>query len=79
MQFTADLTEVNLRVSTLADCSPLGAALAGLLGMGLIRSLDEIAAMEIGELIYRPTSDATHIQSLYAGWQRAVRQVLPNG
>ena len=77
MQFTADLTGVDLRVSTMPDCSPLGAAFAGLLGMGCFRSLEEIAAMKNGEVVYRPTTENAEIQALYAGWQRAVRQVLP--
>jgi glycerol kinase len=38
MQFTADVTGAELRVATLADCSPLGAVLAGQLGLGFRRS-----------------------------------------
>jgi glycerol kinase len=77
MQFTADLTGVDLRVSTMADCSPLGAALSGMLGMGIFRSLDEIAAVKTDEVIYRPAKDSSLAQGLLAGWQKAVRQVLP--
>ena len=76
MQFTADLTRVDLRVSTMADCSPLGAALAGLIGLGVYRSLDEIAAVKTGAVVYQPTNN-NQASTLYAGWQKAVRQVLP--
>jgi glycerol kinase len=77
MQFTADLTRVDLRVSTMSDCSPLGAALAGLIGMGVYRSLHEIAAIQTSEIVYQPTNNNSQASALYAGWQRAVRQVLP--
>jgi len=56
MQFTADLTGVDLRVSTMSDCSPLGAALVGLLGMGVYRFLDEIAQTPTEEIVYRPVT-----------------------
>ena len=77
MQFTADLTGVGLRVSTMSDCSPLGAALAGLLGMGVYRSLDEISALKTEEVIYQPSASPNQVKSLYTGWQSAVKQVLP--
>ena len=77
MQFTADLTGVNLRVSTVADCSPLGAALAGLLGMGIHRSLDDISAMKTSETVYQPSKETSKAATAYTGWQNAVRQVLP--
>lgn len=77
MQFTADLTGVNLRVSTMSDCSPLGAALAGLIGMGIYLSLEEIDAIKTSETVYRPSKETTKAADAYAGWQNAVRQVLP--
>jgi glycerol kinase len=76
MQFTADLTGVELRIATMADCSALGAALAGMLGLGVYRSLEEIAALPADATIFRPTMPPDRAQFLYAGWQRAVRQVL---
>ena len=79
MQFTADLTGVDLRVSTMSDCSPLGAAFAGMLGMGVYRSIDEIAMSPIKEDVYHPTMPAAKSQQLYNGWLQAVRQVLPTG
>jgi glycerol kinase len=60
----------------MADCSPLGAALAGLIGLGVYRSLDEIAAVKTGAVVYQPTNN-NQASTLYAGWQKAVRQVLP--
>jgi len=77
MQFTADLTRADLRVSTMSDCSPLGAALAGLIGTGVYRSLEDIAKTPTSELLYQPLMDSAKTELLRAGWQHAVRQVLP--
>ncbi len=76
MQFTADLTGVELRIATMADCSALGAVLAGMLGLGLRGSLDEIATAPRDDVVYRPAMPREQVQKNYDGWQRAVRQVL---
>jgi glycerol kinase len=79
MQFTADLVGVELRIAGLPNGSALGAALAGLLGMGAYKSLAEVAAAPHDDMVYRPSMPADDVQRLYAGWQRAVRQVLADG
>ena len=76
MQFTADLIGAELRVSTMPDCSALGAVLAGRLGLGFDRGLPELAAAAREETVYRPSLPAENVASLYAGWQSALRQVL---
>jgi len=76
MQFTADLNSVALHVATMPDCSPLGATLAGMLGAGVYRSLDELSALPREEVVYQPTMPAGQAGKFYAGWQRAVRQTL---
>ena len=75
MQFTADLTGVELRVATMANCSALGAALAGLLGLRIHSSLEALARLPREEVHYHPSMPATRVQSLLAGWQNAVRQI----
>jgi glycerol kinase len=77
MQFTADLAGAELRVATMSDCSPLGAALAGLLGLGTFRSLAEIAAAPRNDLVYQPSMPQAQSAAYYTGWQNAVRQILP--
>jgi glycerol kinase len=77
MQFTADIAGAKLRVATMPDCSPLGAALAGLLGLGIFKSLQELSAMPRSDVVYEPGMAADRALRLYAGWQRAVRQVVP--
>jgi len=76
MQFTADLTGVEMRVSATPEASPLGAAVAGMLGMGVYGSLDEVVPPPGEEAVYRPSMPADQAARLYSGWQRAVRQVL---
>jgi glycerol kinase len=76
MQFTADLTGTALRVAAMADCSPLGAVLAGQLGLGLRRNLAELADLPRDEIVYRPALAPERVAALYAGWQAALCQVL---
>lgn len=76
MQFTADLTGVNLRVAGMLDCSALGAALAGMLGLGYYKSTAELPVAQEGDTVYRPQQDAARVEQLYAGWHKAVRQTL---
>jgi len=76
MQFTADVTGVELIVSATPDCSALGAVLAGMLGMGVHSSLADIAALPRDDILYRPAMTPSIAQTHRAGWQRAVNQVL---
>ena len=76
MQFTADLTGVELRIATMADCSPLGAALMGMYGLGLHPDLGKLAALPGEATVYRPVMPPERVQQLYSGWQRAVQQVV---
>jgi glycerol kinase len=78
MQLTADLAGTELRVSDMPDCSPLGAMLAGQLGLGRHQTLDDLARLPRTETVYRPGADAATVARLARGWQHAVRQtVLP--
>ena len=45
MQFIADMTGLEVSVAQMPDCSPLGAALAGMLGVGIHPSLGAIASL----------------------------------
>jgi glycerol kinase len=76
MQFIADITGLELTAAQVADCSPLGAALAGAVGMGRYSSLDDLARLPREVVTYRPTMPPAAADALHRGWQRAVRQVL---
>jgi glycerol kinase len=76
MQFTADITATELAVAAAADCSALGAALIGLLGLGVFSSLDSIVNIQRDDLVYRPAMLSADANARHAAWQRAVQQVL---
>jgi glycerol kinase len=76
MQFTADITQKVLHVAQTAELSAWGAAMAGLLGVGHFRSLDDLAALPRPTRAYTPSKTAAHAQALHQGWLAAVRRTL---
>ncbi len=76
MQFIADITGLEVSAAQIPDCSPLGAAMAGMLGMGLVQSIDQLAQLPRAVVTYRPAMPESEVERLYAGWKHAVRQVL---
>jgi glycerol kinase len=75
MQFVADLLRVTLRVTGGSDSAASGAALMGALAMGAAASETDFNIPD-DEVIYQPKMTAARAQARYAGWQRAVSQVL---
>jgi len=76
MQFIADLTGLEVTAAQVPDCSGLGAAMAGAVGMGVYSDFDVLEALPRERVTYRPRMSAAQIEPLLAGWQRAVGQVL---
>jgi glycerol kinase len=76
MQFTADVTGLELAVAAVAESSARGAAMAAMLGLGAAKSLADLAALPRDVRTYKPRMPAEKVQQLYAGWQTAVRRVL---
>lgn len=76
MQFTADVTRTELRLAPFAECSAFGAVSAGLLGLNIVSSLDELAAMPRAGLVYRPKMEMARTAELIQEWRHAVRQTL---
>ncbi|PTX94387.1 glycerol kinase GlpK [Opitutus sp. ER46] len=76
MQFAADLTGVELRVARSPHYSPLGAAMMGLLGSGVHRTLGALAELPRDDTSYQPRVSRDAMAGLHAGWQRALQQVL---
>ena len=76
MQFLADMTGLEVTAAQAPDCSPLGAAFAGMLGMGAVASFDDLAKLPRDVITYRPAMERHRADALHAGWQRAVKQVL---
>jgi len=76
MQFTADLTGAELNVAEVAESSAWGAAMNGLLGLGLCRTLADLAALPRKQTLFRPQLKPAAVKHLHAGWQAAVKRVL---
>ncbi|HVM62642.1 MAG TPA: glycerol kinase GlpK [Verrucomicrobiae bacterium] len=76
MQFTADMTGVDLKVSEVAESSAWGAAMNGLLGLGFYRSLEDLMALPRETKVFRPQMNAARVRQLVDGWQAAVKRVL---
>jgi glycerol kinase len=76
MQFIADVLGRELRVARMPDCSALGAMLMGGVGPGATAGVDETAGGTVDQTVYRPAMPRDRADALYAGWRRAVQQVL---
>ena len=76
MQFTADITRVELKVSDVPESSAWGAAMQGLLGLGIYKSLDELAKLKRAQKKFQPKMSAVMVQKNYVGWQQAVKRIL---
>ncbi|MHB1355998.1 MAG: FGGY family carbohydrate kinase [Anaerolineae bacterium] len=79
MQFTADITRLQVRAAGTPELSPLGAVLACLLGMGVYRSLDDLERLPASYTTYTPTMPAERAEALIAGWRQAVARILVTG
>ena len=76
MQFVADMTQLTVRASNLPELSALGAALAGLLGLGVHKSTTEILNLPKQYTDFNPACDLDEAGEIYASWQQAVAKVL---
>jgi glycerol kinase len=76
MQAVADICGLEVGASNVAELSALGAAWCGMLGAGLLSSMEAIAALSRAMTHYRPQMDANRAACLLAGWKDAVKRVL---
>lgn len=76
MQFTAGITGVELKVSEVAESSAWGAAMSGLLGLGVYKSLGELARLPRKQKKFRPHMKAAEVKKFHDGWLAAVKRVL---
>lgn len=76
MQFTADMTGVELHAVRSPYHSPLGAMLMGALGLGIFQSTEALTELPLEEVVYRPAMSSDRVQRHYAGWRQALHQVI---
>lgn len=76
MQFTADITGIDLIASEVAESSAWGAVMNGLLGLGIRSSPTELAKLPRREKVFRPKMKSVEAKKLHDGWLAAVNRVL---
>ena len=76
MQITADLTGAELTVADVAESSAWGAASKALLGLGIYRDLEELAAQTRPTTSFRPQMDGAQVERFYGGWKAAVARTM---
>jgi glycerol kinase len=76
MQFVADINHRDLRVSLLPELSALGAVFSGGLATGVYRDTDAVQAINSGVIEYHPQLSIDSVETLYAGWNQAIKKVL---
>ncbi len=76
MQFTADLTRTEIKVAEVAESSAWGAAMNGLLGLGIYGSQTELAKLPRSQKVFHPRMKPAEAERLHAGWRLAVKRVL---
>jgi len=76
MQFTADLTRTEIKAAEVAESSAWGAAMNGLLGLGIYKSLNQLTAIPRPQQVFRPKMKPATAKKFHDGWQQAVRRVL---
>ncbi len=76
MQFTADLTRTEIKVAEVAESSAWGAALNGCLGLGIYKSLAQLATLPQVQKVFRPQMKLVEARRFHEGWRHAVQRVL---
>ncbi len=76
MQLTADILQRDIEVNQVSECSAVGACMAGLLGTGLVGSIEDLKKLPRKTARYSPCKSEDVISKNYSMWKRAVRQVL---
>jgi glycerol kinase len=76
MQFMADISGLEVVAAPIAECSPLGAAFLGALGMRLFASMDDISRLPFAGVKYQPSMPRDRAEAFRLGWKNAVKQQL---
>ena len=76
MQFVADMNQLKVRAAQTPELSALGAVFSGGIGLKIHTSLKDIQKLPLGFIDYTASMDPVRANTLFAGWQTAVQQVL---
>lgn len=75
MQFQADLLQIEVQCSTMAELSAMGSAYLGGLAVGYWERLDDLLSLQREYTTYAPLGHVEQANRYYAGWQDAVKKV----
>ncbi|MFM1903225.1 MAG: hypothetical protein RLZZ440_1125 [Planctomycetota bacterium] len=75
MQFVADVTGIEVAVADVAEASALGAAMAGMVGLGWVPAIADLASLPRSLQRFLPQMPRPDAERLLAGWHDAVRRV----
>lgn len=76
MQFQADILNTKVERASSAEITALGVAYLAGLAVGLWHDLDEIRHLNGAGKSFIPSMEEAERQSLYRGWQRAIRATI---
>ncbi len=76
MQFTADITNVDIERPDNTETTAAGAAYLAGLAVSFWKDQDEIVQKRTVECVFKPKMDPAFRDELYSGWQRAIRANL---
>jgi len=74
LQFQADLLGLEVQRPVVSETTAQGAAYLAGLAVGYWSGLDQIEEIWRAEKVFSPSADAARMDSLYAGWKRAVER-----
>jgi glycerol kinase len=75
LQFLADILGLPVERPAYVESTVLGAAYLAGLQSGVFGSTDEVGGLWTRDAVFKPRMEAARRDSLYAGWQEAVRRV----
>lgn len=75
-QWLADILQIPVERPVVIETTALGAAYCAGLGVGLYHGLEDISNAWALDKRFEPKMEAKKANSLYQGWQEAVRQIL---
>ncbi len=76
MQFQADMLETPVVCTEVDDASALGAVLVNGFARGLWKDFDEVKDFRKVTKVFEPKADNQKLTALYAGWRKAVGQLI---
>ena len=76
MQFTSDVLAIELCVSSVADCSSLGAAMCGMLGSGMRSNLEDLKQLPRETKVFVPQLEESEVDRLVKEWHTAIARVF---